>query len=139
MSAGRHRGRHPADRRLNAVVIQVPTFTEQGLALPVEVMRHRGFGHPEGRYSDIAAGVVWAAEHGARVIALPLSGTRDSGLLRDAVEYADAHGNVVVTAAGNATSSAHSAPEAGVDDPGLEGDRRGGNVRTSTRVVTAAR
>ena len=80
--------------------------------LPVEVMRFRGFAESRGWYSDIAAGIAWAAEHGTRVIDLPLSGLTDSGLLRDAVEYADRRGVLVVAAAGNKTSTERNYPAA---------------------------
>jgi thermitase len=53
-------------------------------------------------YSDIASGIVWAADHGARVINVSWGGTSASSTLDTAVSYANAHGSVVVAAAGNA-------------------------------------
>lgn len=53
-----------------------------------------------GSYSDIASGIYYAADKGARVINLSLGGYADSQLLRDAVAYA-AEVAVVVAAAGN--------------------------------------
>ena len=64
--------------------------------LPVKVMN--GFG--VGRDSDIAAGITWAADHGARVILLALAGPDDSPVLRSAVDYALGKDAVVVAAAG---------------------------------------
>ncbi|RZU52030.1 subtilisin family serine protease [Krasilnikovia cinnamomea] len=65
--------------------------------LPVKVLDRNGTGD----YSDIAKGIRWAADHGADVINLSLSGTADSQLLRDAVTYAMGKGALVVAAAGN--------------------------------------
>jgi len=53
-----------------------------------------------GTYTNIAAGITYAADKGARVINLSLGGYADSSLLRDAVAYASAYA-VVVAAAGN--------------------------------------
>jgi subtilisin family serine protease len=54
-----------------------------------------------GTSSDIAAGIRWAADNGAHVINLSLSGTSDTFVERDAVAYAIAHNVVVVAAMGN--------------------------------------
>ncbi|HUF32054.1 MAG TPA: S8 family serine peptidase [Acidimicrobiales bacterium] len=54
----------------------------------------------EGRASEIAAGIRWSADHGARVINLSLVGGANSAL-DDAVTYARASGVLVVAAAGN--------------------------------------
>jgi thermitase len=53
-----------------------------------------------GTYTNIAAGITYAADKGAKVINLSLGGYADSSLLRDAVAYASAYA-VVVAAAGN--------------------------------------
>ncbi len=52
-------------------------------------------------YSDMANGIVWAADHGARVINVSFGGTSSSSTLNSAVSYATSHGSVVVAAAGN--------------------------------------
>lgn len=65
--------------------------------LPVKVLGADG----SGRYSDIADGIRYAADRGADIINLSLSGTADSILLRSAVTHAVAKGAVVVAAAGN--------------------------------------
>lgn len=53
-----------------------------------------------GTYSDIAAGITYAVDKGAKVINLSLGGYADSQLLRDAVAYASQYA-VVVAAGGN--------------------------------------
>jgi thermitase len=64
---------------------------------------------------DVAAGITWAADHGARVINLSLGGTYGAAV-RDAVNYATDKGAVVVAAAGNNGSSSPFYPAA---DPGV--------------------
>jgi hypothetical protein len=54
-----------------------------------------------GSAADIAAGIRWAVDHGARVLNLSLGGTVDTQVERDAIAYAIAHGVVVVAAMGN--------------------------------------
>ncbi len=51
--------------------------------------------------SDIAEGIIWAADNGADVINLSLTGPAPSGLLKKAVNYAWNEGAVVVAASGN--------------------------------------
>jgi subtilisin family serine protease len=65
--------------------------------LPVKVLNANG----SGSHSNIAAGIVWAAKHGADVINLSLAGPNPSTAVADAVQYARARGVVVVAAAGN--------------------------------------
>ncbi|OJF12843.1 hypothetical protein BG844_18480 [Couchioplanes caeruleus subsp. caeruleus] len=65
--------------------------------MPVKVLNSKGYG----TYSDIARGIRWAADKGADIINLSLSGTEDSQLLRDAVAYAGGKGAMVLAAAGN--------------------------------------
>lgn len=77
-------------------------LAEAGLApevslLPVKVLDASGSGSD----SDVAAGIVWAADHAARVVNLSLGGADSSRVLADAVAYATAHGVLVVAAAGN--------------------------------------
>jgi subtilisin family serine protease len=54
-----------------------------------------------GWYSDIIAGIVYAADNGARIVNLSLGGAMPSQALCDAATYAGSHGALVVAAAGN--------------------------------------
>jgi subtilisin family serine protease/PKD repeat protein len=63
----------------------------------VKVMQPSGIAN----YSDVAAGVAYAASKGAKVINLSVGGYADSRALRDAITAAVAQGAVVVGGAGN--------------------------------------
>ncbi|MEV4636370.1 S8 family serine peptidase [Actinoplanes sp. NPDC049548] len=75
--------------------------------MPVRAMT----GH-QGTTADVAAGIVWAADHGARVINLSVSTATPSRLLEDAVGHAAAKGSLVVASAGNVGSTARRYPAA---------------------------
>lgn len=59
---------------------------------------------------DLAAGVVWAVNHGATVVNLSLGGPSSDRLERDAVRYAQRRGVLVVAAAGNDGSNTEQFP-----------------------------
>ncbi|HXI90941.1 MAG TPA: Ig-like domain-containing protein [Blastocatellia bacterium] len=59
--------------------------------------------------SDLAAGVVWAADHGARVASVSYMGAANSTMM-DAGRYIQSRGGVLVMAAGN-TGTYNSAPD----------------------------
>jgi thermitase len=65
-----------------------------------------------GSYAAVANGIIWAADHGARVINMSLGGTMYSATLESAVNYAWSKGVVVVAAAGNDCSGNPSYPAA---------------------------
>jgi subtilisin family serine protease len=65
--------------------------------MPVKVLDSEG----SGWYSDIAAGITWAADHGARIINLSLTGGSANSTLQNAVNYAYDKGCLIVAAAGN--------------------------------------
>ena len=76
--------------------------------IPVKVLDSSGAGYD----SDVANGILWAAQHGARVINLSLGGAY-SQTDCDAVFTAEhTYGALIVAAAGNSASSAPSAPAA---------------------------
>jgi len=68
------------------------------LVMPIKVLDSKGSGDD----TVIAAGIVWATDHGARVINLSLGGPGSSIELANALAYASAKGAIVVAAAGNA-------------------------------------
>jgi subtilisin family serine protease len=76
--------------------------------LPVKVLGADG----SGSYSDIAEGIRYAADRGAKIINLSLGGSADSRLLRDAVSYAVNKGSLVMAAAGNDGRAAKHYPAA---------------------------
>ncbi len=65
--------------------------------LPVRVLDANG----SGSYSAISNGIIYAADHGARIINMSLGGTSSSRTLQDAVTYAWNKQCVLIAAAGN--------------------------------------
>jgi serine protease len=65
--------------------------------MPIKVLSAEG----GGTTADIADGIRFAADHGAKVINMSLGGPFPSGVMRDAVVYARKKGVTVVAAAGN--------------------------------------
>lgn len=76
--------------------------------LPVKVLDETG----TGTYADIATGIVWAADNGARIINVSAGGLASSDSLAEAVAYARSRDVVVVAAAGNAGAKVPSYPAA---------------------------
>lgn len=66
--------------------------------MPVKVMGPTG---PDGKVENVAAGLVWAVDHGASIINMSLGDVGTSTLLRDAVAYARSKDVVLVAASGN--------------------------------------
>ena len=65
-----------------------------------------------GSSANIAAGIRWAADNGARVINMSIGGYGDAVVEREAVAYAVSKGVVIVAAMGNDSTSAPSYPAA---------------------------
>lgn len=63
-----------------------------------------------GTLDDVANGIIYAADNGAKVISLSLGGSSGTATLKNAVDYAWSKGAVVVAAAGNSNTSAPSYP-----------------------------
>ena len=76
--------------------------------MPVKVSQISGFAN----YSDIAAGVAYATQKGARVINISLGGYANSTTLRNAITTAVSQNIVVVAGAGNDNSSSPFYPAA---------------------------
>lgn len=74
--------------------------------LPVKVMERYQVGVScYGSYSDFAAGLIYATDHGARVVNMSFGGTTNSTTLANAIAYAADRGVLLVGAAGNNNSS----------------------------------
>ncbi len=70
--------------------------------LAVRVLDAKGAGN----YSQVASGIVYAAQKGAKVINLSLGGPEQSELLRSAIDYAASRGAIVTCASGNENAAA---------------------------------
>jgi len=68
--------------------------------MAVRVLNSDGYGW----WSDIASGILYAADAGARVINLSLGDTTSSGAVEEAIAYARERGCLIVAAAGNKES-----------------------------------
>lgn len=76
--------------------------------MPLKVLNSSGSGWT----SDITEAVIWAADHGAKVINMSLGGSSYDQAFQDAINYAFNKGVLVVAAAGNSNTSAPSYPAA---------------------------
>lgn len=76
--------------------------------MPVKVLDKNG----SGTYSNVADGIYWAVDHGAKVINLSLGGSASSTTLGNAVAYAYNNGVTVIAASGNDGQSIISYPAA---------------------------
>jgi len=65
--------------------------------MPVKVLNKNG----SGTYAQVASGIRFAADNGAKIINLSLGGPSPSQTLKDAVDYAKSKGALVIAAAGN--------------------------------------
>jgi subtilisin family serine protease len=68
--------------------------------IPIRVLDANGGGVA----SNVAKGIIWAADHGARVINLSLGGGQAAGV-QQAIQYANSKHAVVIAAAGNSGDS----------------------------------
>src|SRR5918911_429508 len=90
--------------------------------MPVQVGTDSG-----ATWSDLASGITWAADHGARVENLSWAGTGASSTLANAVSYARSKGVVVVAAAGNSNCDCPTYPAATPGVLGVGGTDNVGN------------
>ena len=95
-----------------AVAAQVLAVCPGCSILPIRVLSSSG----SAPWARVAAGIVWAVDHGARVVNVSIAGSGGSPELRAATAYAQSHDVLVVAAAGNAadTRPAYPAAYAGV-------------------------
>ena len=100
--------------------------------MPIKVLD----ANASGSWSDVAAGVIWATNHGARVINMSFGLPSGSRSVAAAVSYAESHSVVVVASAGNENSSAPDYPAAypgvisvgAVDETGTRYSTSNGNL-----------
>ncbi|MFL5964671.1 MAG: S8 family serine peptidase [Gaiellaceae bacterium] len=86
----------------------ITSYCWQCSVMPVKVLDANG----QGSDKDIARGIRWAVDHGARVVNLSLEGPTEDPALPAAIRYASRHRAVVVAAAGNDGSSDRAHPAA---------------------------
>jgi thermitase len=99
-----------------AGVISALTNNDLGIAgmswfnkvMPIKVLDQHGAGST---YA-VAMGIIWATDHGAKVINLSLGNYADSAFLHDAIKYAYDHDVVMIAASGNDNSDRPSFPAA---------------------------
>lgn len=65
--------------------------------LPVRVLDSHG----NGEYSTLAAGIIWAVDHGAQILNLSLGGINPNTTLLKAVNYAFERGVLIIASSGN--------------------------------------
>lgn len=98
--------------------------------------------HDDGSISDVdeAAGIVYAVDHGAKIINLSLGGTDPSTLETRAIHYAQGHGVLVVAAAGNEFHQGNPIeyPAALLQRPGSDG-RGGSGLSVGASTLKGAR
>jgi thermitase len=76
--------------------------------MPIKALNSEGYGSS----FDVAKGIIWAVDHGARVINLSLGNYQPSELLQEAVRYAYDRDVVLISASGNDHSAQPSFPAA---------------------------
>ena len=101
-------------------------------------------GRPDGAFTDVdeASGIVYAVQHGARIINLSVGGPSTSPTERRAIDFAISHGALVVAAAGNEYQSGNPVeyPAALLQPVGSRGKGGSGlSVGASTAAGTRAR
>ena len=69
--------------------------------LPIKALDCTG----AGQLSDVSSSIMWAADHGARIINISLGASSSQQTLQDAIRYALAHNVLVAAAAGNCGSA----------------------------------
>jgi subtilisin family serine protease len=83
-----------------------------GRIMPIKVLNKEG----EGTDADIAAGITWAVDAGARIINLslggPLEGENPPQVLQAAIDYAYGHNCLVIAATGNSGDNVKHYPAA---------------------------
>ena len=92
----RHARRRASSPRTSTTRSASPARRPACTSCPVRVLDANGGGVA----SNVAKGIIWAADHGARVINLSLGGGKSAGI-QQAMQYANSKGDVVLAAGGN--------------------------------------
>ncbi len=79
----------------------VASIGHETMLMPVKVLDSSNIGSA----ADIADGITWAADHGAHILNLSFSSTSDVPAVKDAIDYADAAGLLLIAAVGNNNST----------------------------------
>lgn len=106
--------------------------------LPIKAMGKDG----SGDLAAVARGIVWAVDHGARVLSLSLGGTEYRRTLQEAIDYAWRKGAVVLAAVGNDGNETLDYPAGcfhavGVASVGVEGEHSAFSNRNRSVCVAA--
>src|SRR3989441_1218035 len=88
--------------------------------------------------SDVVAGVLWAADNGAKVILMGFSSPDFSSSLQDAVNYAWSKGAVLVAATGNDGSSAPTYPAEMANVIGVAATEQNDAIAANSNTFSAA-
>jgi subtilisin family serine protease len=96
--------------------------------MPVKVLDAQGFGAD----ADIAEGLVWATDHGAKVINLSLGGESTSDILEYGVKYALERGVVLIAASGNEGTEEELYPASHDGVIGVAGTDSAGRIHDSS-------
>lgn len=86
----------------------------EAMIMPIKAMDHTG----EGEDSIIADGIIWAVDHGAKIINLSIGSDTQAKVLDDALQYAADKGCLLVAASGNKESDTEINDNAGTGDAG---------------------
>ncbi|HBW35098.1 MAG: peptidase [Peptococcaceae bacterium BRH_c23] len=81
----------------------------QAKIMPIKAMNSKGIGYDDA----IADGIIWAADHGAKIINLSLgseNGSVASAILKQAITYASKKGCLLIAASGNYDSESQGNP-----------------------------
>ncbi len=98
-----------------AGIIAAVMNNHQGIAglAQVQIMAEKGLNsNGTGYESDLARAIIHAVDHGAKVLSNSWGDNQDSQLIHEAMQYAYAHGVLIVAAAGNGGSSMKMYPAA---------------------------
>ncbi len=91
------------------------TEAPRAQVMPVRVLNSDGFG----TYEDVAAGIHYAVDHGAKIINMSMSAPLLTPSLSEALNYASSHGVIIVAASG--TGAGPNYPSADTSDSLLLG------------------